>query len=96
MEGETVEQGFIQKGGISPPQQESPPPQNLLVAIFGGIFTSYLVATFQPFWSPRSNLRACKFHKFPGEAYTPTPPRGRGFTCIIFPTPTIKFCMKPS
>ena len=36
-------------------------PQNFEVDIFFDLSSS-LVANFQPFWSPRSNLRAYKFH----------------------------------
>ena len=89
-----VRQGFIQRGvgrrtRISPPQQDPPPPPPRIYIYFislhfFGIFTSYLVSNFQPFWNPRSNLRAFKFQKF----------RGRGSTCIIFSTPTENFCMK--
>ena len=58
------------------------------------ILSSPLVVTFQHFWGPRSNLRACRSQNIPGRAYPhapppPPPPRGeRGSTCIIFPMPT--------
>ena len=49
-----------------------PPSQNFEVDIFL-ILSSSLVANFRTFWSPRSNLRTCKFQKFPAGENLHTP-----------------------
>ena len=82
-----IHQGVIQRGGVH--WDFPPPPQNFAVDFFL-ILSSSLVANFQPFWCPRSNLRACKIS---WGSIAPHPPRGRGSMHMFFPTPTKKFCL---
>ena len=85
--------GGIEGTGIVPP-----PPPRIWKSKFFGILGSSLVANshFQPFWSPRSNLRECKFQKRPGGAYPPHPLGGMTLHTSFSPLPPPqKFCVRP-
>ena len=59
-------------------------------------FNSLIFNIFGAPETTRSNLRACKFQKFPAGAYPHIPPRG-AWLCkhLFFSTPTETSCMRP-